>query len=273
MKKRASVSTRGFSLLEIMVAIAILGLALTIILSAQGGLVASNRSANNMGIATSLARCKHSELEEKMAKLGYPEIDAIETGVSCCESADVPGFTCDTRVERVLLPNPPSAGGGGDGGLNLTTVSGGLDAGIASPLGTVLNNPAGTGQLDLDGGLGAIGSSLQNQLAAPGGGGGAGGLLNMAFGIVYPVLKPMMEASIRRLTVTVHWKEGPLAREMTLLQYITNPQRGGLDADGGTGDGGLPNLGALGGLLGGAAGGLGGAAGGLGGAATTPGAH
>ena len=36
---------RGFSLLEVMVAIAILGLVLTVILSAQGGLAASNRAA------------------------------------------------------------------------------------------------------------------------------------------------------------------------------------------------------------------------------------
>ena len=36
----------AFSLLEVMVAIAILGLALTVILSAQGGLAASNRHSS-----------------------------------------------------------------------------------------------------------------------------------------------------------------------------------------------------------------------------------
>ena len=55
----------GFSLLEIMVAMAILGLALSVILSAQGGLAASNRSAANLGTAESLARCKMAEVEEK----------------------------------------------------------------------------------------------------------------------------------------------------------------------------------------------------------------
>src|ERR1043165_1017729 len=56
--------TRGFSLLEVMVAIAILGMSLTVILSAQGGLSASNRSAANMGTATELGRCKMTEIEE-----------------------------------------------------------------------------------------------------------------------------------------------------------------------------------------------------------------
>jgi general secretion pathway protein I len=63
----------------------------------------------------------------------------------------------------------------------------------------------------------------------------------MVMGILYPSIKPMFEASIRRLTVTVKWKEGPNDRELPLVQYITNPQRGGfagsaLLPDGGTMD-------------------------------------
>ena len=40
-----SQTARAFSLLEVMVAVAILGLTLTVILSAQGGLAASNKVA------------------------------------------------------------------------------------------------------------------------------------------------------------------------------------------------------------------------------------
>jgi hypothetical protein len=56
-------------------------------------------------------------------------------------------------------------------------------------------------------------------------------------GIVYPSLKPMLEASIRKLSVSVKWKEGPNNREVLLVQYITNPQRAGFaeGIDGGTG--------------------------------------
>jgi hypothetical protein len=57
-------------------------------------------------------------------------------------------------------------------------------------------------------------------------------------GFVYPFIKPMMEVSIRRLTVVVHYKEGPKDKDFTLVQYVTNPQNGGfLD---GFGDGGAP---------------------------------
>ncbi|MDB5217327.1 MAG: hypothetical protein JWO86_5254, partial [Myxococcaceae bacterium] len=96
---------RGFSLLEVMVAIAILGLVLTVILSAQGGLAASNRSAANMGQAVALGRCKMSELEEKMLKLGYPELDALDPGVPCCEDEKNDVFSCDTRIEKIEMPN------------------------------------------------------------------------------------------------------------------------------------------------------------------------
>lgn len=254
----------GFTLLEVMVAVAILGLTLTVILSAQGGLAASNKTANNMGMAANLGRCKMTEIEEKMLKLGYPEIDDLQTDISCCEDKDHPPFTCDTRVEKVVLPNPPDNSLDGGSPLALTGGDGGAGgglAGIASMLGGGAEGgaplgPAGGASLDLDGGgLAAMGSALTQQMGAsgPSGGAGAAGLLNMVMGMVYPTLKPMMEASIRRVTVTVKWNEGPNKKELALVQYITNPQRGGFAAgtmagmDGGVGapgsSGGIPTNG------------------------------
>jgi general secretion pathway protein I len=68
------------------------------------------------------------------------------------------------------------------------------------------------------------------------------GMLDMVFGLVYPGLKPVFEASIRRVTVTVRWKEGALAREFELTQFVTNPQRAGLAAGALDPDGGLPGF-------------------------------
>jgi general secretion pathway protein I len=208
-----------------MVAVSILGLALTVILSAQGGLAASNKSAANVGLATSLARCKMTELEEKMLKFGYPELDQVDTEASCCLESDVPGFLCDTRVEKVVLPNPPQNSLGDGGFMAGSLLEGGTPA-IPSGIPSGLVNPAGGGQLDLDGGAGLqnIGNTLQTQLA---GMGGTAGLLNVVMGFIYPTLKPMLETSIRRLTVSVKWKEGPNDREFAIVQYVTNPQRGG----------------------------------------------
>lgn len=215
-------STRGFSLLEVMVAIAILGLVLTVILSAQGGLAASNRSSSNMGQAVALGRCKMTEIEERLLKLGYPELDSIDPGVPCCEDEKSDVFSCDTRIEKVVMPDLQSGNSLGDGGAL-------VGPGAAAAAGTAglpgLLNPAGDGgglNLDVDAGLAGLGASL-----AGGGGAGTQGLLSMVMGILYPSIKPMFEASIRRVTVTVKWKEGSNERELPIVQYLTNPQRGG----------------------------------------------
>ncbi|MDB4943381.1 MAG: hypothetical protein JWP97_2915 [Labilithrix sp.] len=238
MRAIARRARRGFSLLEVMVAIAILGLVLTVILSAQGGLAASNRSAANMGQAVSLGRCKMSEIEENLLKLGYPELDDLQSAVTCCDEEKLETFTCDTRVEKIEMPNFQSGNSLGDGGA--------LTGPGSDPLGTAglqgMVNPAGSGglSLDVDAGLAGIGSQLTGQL---GGGAGAQGMLSMVMGFLYPTLKPMFEASIRRITVTVKWKEGSNARELPLVQYVTNPQRGGFAGSALLPDGGAMDFG------------------------------
>ncbi len=223
---------RGFSLLEVMVALAIFGLMISGILAAQAGLAASNKKAANMGEATTLARCKMTELEENLLKLGFPAMDDIETGVECCDGTGTDKFTCDFKVQTVTMPDPPqSAGLDADGGA------------ASKLLGLSGDGGAPSAELNFDGGgLGAIGNLL-----GPGGGngqtGGAAGLVDMAMGIVYPMMKPMMEASIRKLTVTVHWKEGPNPVEFVLGQYVTNPQSGGFTGGLFGGDGGVPPTG------------------------------
>jgi general secretion pathway protein I len=227
---RRSLAPAGFSLLEVLFAVTLLGAVVTIILSAQAGLIASNRTAANISQATELARCRMSEVEERELKLGFPEIEEKDSTNACCEERDTPGFTCDWQVERVKLPEATTLGG--DAGLT-SVLGGSLDLGAASAAasaglppgvtGTLLANPIGPG-LDLDAGLAAMGTSIGNSF----GGAGAAGLLSMVFSLVYPSLKPVLEAAIRRITVVVRWKEGISSRDFSLTQYVTNPSAAGL---------------------------------------------
>lgn len=228
-------------------AVAILGGALTAILSAQASIAASTKLGNNLGMALSLGRCRMTEVEDKLLKFGYPDIEDIQTELACCDDKDVPGFTCESRVERVLMPSPPSLMSSSvDGGLALgggspaAMLSGGLTGASPSALSGALGGISGLsglsqstsgpdggfGSLNLEAGIQTIGSSLTSQMG--GGGAGTQGLLSMVMGFVYPFLKPMMEASIRKLTVVVRWKEGSRVKDFTLLQYVTNPMNGGL---------------------------------------------
>ena len=49
---------RGFTLLEVLVAVSILGLGLTVILSSQASLFATANRSEKISVATSLARCR-----------------------------------------------------------------------------------------------------------------------------------------------------------------------------------------------------------------------
>ena len=212
---------RGFTLLEVLVAVSILGLGLSTILSAQVGLFSSASHGQNLTYAVGLARCRMNETELELMKNGLPLIDQTDEG-TCCEDEEQGRFRCSWKIETIELPEA-SALNSGDGGAEL--------------------NPTDTSALDklsslqggLDGGVGSL-----TDLMAGGGesGGGMGDMAAMAMGMVYPTLKPMFEASIRKVTVTVEWKEGSNDRELSVTQYVTNPQQGGLDQQGG-GLGGL----------------------------------
>ena len=217
---------RGFSLLEVMIAVGILSLAISLVMTSQTGLVASNSNAIRMAKATALGRCRMTEIEERLMLKGYPEVDEVDSADHCCEDDDHHGYACEWKIERVVLPNPGSlvSADGGMGAMNtLAAAAGGLDGGVP-PLGAIN-----------DGGLQAIGQSAAGQYGQE----GAGGLVSMAFSLLYPSLKPVLEYAIRRISVTVKWREGINDKTFSLVQFITNPERTGLaatmnpDGDGG----------------------------------------
>jgi general secretion pathway protein I len=223
---------RAFTLLEVMVAVAILGLSLTVILSAQAGLYSGGSYGQHTSIATGLLRCRMTEIEERLAKLGLPPADENDDG-ACCEDDTRPDMRCEWKVERIELPTPDpaalgsasptsTAGPGGGGPLSaLMGMGQGAAPGGASALSQMAFSPNALSLSSPDGGISGMASTLQE-----GTGGGVAALAQMAMSIVYPTLKPMLEASIRKITVKITWKEGIHKRDISVIQYITRPMRG-----------------------------------------------
>jgi general secretion pathway protein I len=193
----------GFTLLEVMVAVAILALSLTAIFSSQGGAIRAGTRARQLTTATLLARCKMAEVEEEMAREGFPAVMA-QGDDACCEDGEHEGFSCHWQVEQVMLPDaitdndPLGLSGGGEGG--------------GGPGG----NPGGAG-----GGEGATTSNLEQALT-----GAAGGDMIGSFAVqyTYPILRPMIEQQVRRATVSVRWREG--ARENSARGPCAERERG-----------------------------------------------
>src|SRR5689334_21249924 len=84
---------RGFTLIEVLVAVAILGLGLTAILAAQAGTFASVGHAKHLSQASGLLRCKMSEVEEDLRVNGF-DIQDVENSGPCCDGTDDMLMTC-----------------------------------------------------------------------------------------------------------------------------------------------------------------------------------
>lgn len=194
----------AFTLLEVMVAVAILGISLTAIFSSEGGAIRAGARARQMTTATLLARCKMAEVEEQMAREGFPAV--MDDGEdACCEGGEQEGFSCHWQVEQVMLPDAIEPEG--------------------DPLGAMAGAAGGTG--------GATGADLENALT-----GAAGGDAIGAFAVQYafPILRPMIEQQVRRATVSVRWAEGAGANNrrgpceegerscFTVVQYLVADQ-------------------------------------------------
>jgi hypothetical protein len=160
-----------------------------------------------------------TEMEERLLKLGFPLVDEKDDG-ACCEDDLQKDMQCAWSVETVELPDakPPelaSSAGSMMGPGSSGPGSSGL--GPLSALTQLAANPPSA-----DAGLAGLASTLQE------GSGGVDMIAQLVMSFVYPRLKPMLEASIRKLTVTVKWKEGIRARDLTIVQYFTYPTQGGL---------------------------------------------
>lgn len=213
---------RGFTLLEVLVAISILGLGLTVILSSQTGMFASAKHSENLTHALFLARCKMTETELELMTDGYPLIDQSDSG-KCCEDDDSE-YSCVWKVEQIELPAPGSFEPGEDAGM---LEDGGVPGTVdPAALGTDMSALGAVNSLQNPSGL--EGQDPLNSLASLGSEEGASGIGAMVMTLVYPDLKPMLEASIRKITVTVQWKEGKNDKEFSVTQYVTDPQEGGL---------------------------------------------
>jgi len=187
--------TTGFTLLEVMVAIAILALALSAIFSSEAGAIKMAHRARKMGLATLVARCKMGEIEEQIAKDGLPAV--FDSGSdACCEDDEIEGFTCDWEINPIVLPD----------GMFASEEEGGAPGAA----------PGGTADTAKDPMAALTAMDPADALS----GGDLGGFASMAMSYAYPVLKPAFEGQIRRATVTVHWQEGSVKHEFDVTQYV-----------------------------------------------------
>jgi general secretion pathway protein I len=234
--------TAGFTLLEVMVAVVILAVGLSSLFASEVGAIRIAQRARTTTLASLLARCKMAEIDEKISKEGWPATNT-DGRDECCEGAEHDGFSCEWKLERIVLPDAAQddgdgAGGGKDGKDGVLGALTGGGSSAKSPAGP--SDPLAAAGIPLGGAAGGIDSLLAGKgvgangtgtgaggiLGAIGAGGGGGGggdpIASLVMSYAFPVMKPIIEEQVRRATVLVKWKEGSSEQEMDVVQYLVN---------------------------------------------------
>ena len=237
-RRRATPRAHGFTLLEVMLALALLGMALTVLIKSAAGNIFNAQQAHMMGVVTDLARGKMYDLEEKLLKDGFTDTEQHEEDLTFSDEG-WPSIHYSYKIELVELPAweqlQKLAQGQGSGAGSGSAVKHGSGAGSSSGIGGDSGDssdgvPAGFGGSVLGGFMSQIGG-----LAGFGGGGigslsGTGkGNADIASGLgasfvqsQYTMFQQILKDSIRRVTLTVTWQVMGSARDMKVSAFFSD---------------------------------------------------
>ena len=214
----------GFTLIEVMFAIAILAMAMTVVFSSNIIAARSTMHSRSLTRATMMARCRLTEAEAWLVRNQLPPLDkALDdpptTGEEpCCTD----GVTCDAQVDKIELPNPATvetAAGNQILGRAASAAAGASFGGA----GGVTGGDGGAALGGLAGAMGMMGGGAAGGSGAPTGAPSPRDMAGTLLTTVYPTVKPLLEGAIRRLTVTVRWREGEREHSFAIVEYVTNP--------------------------------------------------
>ena len=197
---RAPRSSTGFTLLEVMISLAILAVSLVAISGLTGGAVAMEAYSRRATEATLLLRAKMNDLEDQLHKDGFSDFDDDKRGTF--EDEGAPAFAWraeilkpDVQIDPAQLLGLLGVGSGkpGDASKSSSPLTQGLAA-AAGALGTTTGMPGA---------------------AALAGGPFAGLLQGQAQGFIETLKK-----SVREVRVTVSWKDGKEERSISASQQM-----------------------------------------------------
>jgi general secretion pathway protein I len=195
---------RGFTLLETVVALAILALALMAIFDLNSGAVANHVYSKHLTVASFLARSKMTDLEQKLYDEGFPNDDDEESG-------DFSGEGWPSYKWRAKIIAPDTNGVSPD-----------------QLIGAIFNLPIGETDGDM-GGMAALFGGGAGGADSKGGGSGpvpaGGGLGGMAAGMAQPMFNQMIEQitqTVREVHLTVTWKEGKVVESMDIVTHVVS---------------------------------------------------
>jgi len=215
MSRARRIRVGGFTLVEVMLALAILGAALVVLVKSIAGNVTAAQDSFYMGIATDLARGKMYDIEEDLMQEGFQEtVQEIDGDFSEEGWAMV---TWKAKIEPVELPSYDTL-------MGLAKGEGGAGEGAGSGSGSGSGDGAGSGESNVDK---FQSSALGGMLGMMGGGGEGptsageattGGFIQGQYTLVQQVLKQ----AIRKITLTINYDTGLHKETFDVILYVTD---------------------------------------------------
>src|SRR5688572_12099324 len=201
MRRRAA-RQAGFTLLEVMIGLALLGLALTVLIKSAAGSIFNAEQAHMIGVATDLARAKMYDIEETLLKDGFTDTDQSHESEECFKDEGWPNICYSYKVEEPKLPSfdelQQMAMGKAKKDAAAAVAAGSAGSGLLDknglPTQAALGSAAAAGGLEnsmLGGMLGMFGGSTGVDAAA------GGSMIQSQYSMFQEVLK----VSVRKVTL------------------------------------------------------------------------
>jgi general secretion pathway protein I len=213
----AAIRQRGFTLMEVMVALAILGFGLVVLIKSTANNIHAAEQAHMMGIATDLARGKMYDVEEMLLKDGFTDTDQSQTDPKPFDEEGWPNIYYSYKVDQVELPDFDQLQAMAQGKANAMAGSGSAAAALAA--GSGLGSGLGSDEVS-----GFQNSMLGGMLGMFGGGTGGvtGGQAGALIQSQYSMFQQILKVSVRKVTLTVTWKVMGNDNSMKVVCYFTD---------------------------------------------------
>lgn len=205
---RATRIRRGFTLLEVMIGLALLGLGLVVLIKSAAGSIFNAEQAHMLGVATDLARGKMYDIEEILLKDGFTDTDQSQTSEECFDDEGWSSICYTYKVEEPTLPSFDE--------LQQMALAQAQGSGMGSGSGfgsDALASFESSGLGGIASMMGMFGAGAQNIDAAQG-----GALIQSQFQMFQDILK----VSVRKVTLTLKWKVLGSDRDLKVVAFFTD---------------------------------------------------
>lgn len=212
-------TSRGFTLLEVMIGLALLGLALTVLIKSAAGSIFNAEQAHMMGIVTDLARAKMYDIEEVLLKDGFTDTDQSQESEECFTDEGWPNVCYSYSVKEPEMPTLEE----------LSQMGQAKAERLAAEAGSAGSAALGSDGEPLVGGGDFANSALGGMMAQIGMDPTAltSGVESAAAGSMlqsqYQMFQEVLKVSIRKVTLTVTWSVLGSKRDMKVVAYFTDP--------------------------------------------------